>query len=40
MITTVFEASHGTYGYRRIHAVLLRSGEQVSNELVRELMRG
>lgn len=39
MITAIFEANHGTYGYRRIHAVLVRSGEQVSDELVRELMR-
>lgn len=39
MITTVFEANHGTYGYRRVHAVLARSGEQVSPELVRQLMR-
>jgi putative transposase len=39
MITAIFEANHGTYGYRRIHAVLARSGEQVSEELVRELMR-
>jgi transposase InsO family protein len=39
MITAVFEANHGTYGYRRVHAVLLRSGEQVSDELVRQLMR-
>lgn len=39
MITAVFEANHGTYGYRRVHAVLCRSGEQVSAELVRDLMR-
>lgn len=39
MITAVFEANHGTYGYRRVHAVLVRSGEQVSDELVRQLMR-
>jgi putative transposase len=39
MITAIFEANHGTYGYRRIHAVLARSGVQVSDELVRELMR-
>jgi putative transposase len=39
MITAVFEANHGTYGYRRVHAVLARSGEQVSPELVRHLMR-
>jgi putative transposase len=39
LITAIFEANHGTYGYRRIHAVLVRSGEHVSDELVRELMR-
>jgi putative transposase len=39
MVTAIFETNHGTYGYRRIHAVLVRSGEQVSDELVRELMR-
>lgn len=39
MITAIFEANHGTYGYRRVHAVLARSGEQVSPELVRALMR-
>lgn len=39
LITAIFQANHGTYGYRRIHAVLIRSGEQVSDELVRELMR-
>jgi putative transposase len=39
LITAVFEANHGTYGYRRVHAVLARSGEQVSPELVRALMR-
>lgn len=40
MITAVFEVNHETYGYRRVHAVLVRSGEQVSSgELVRQLMR-
>jgi putative transposase len=39
MITAVFEANHGTYGYRRVHAVLARSGEQVGPDLVRALMR-
>src|SRR5438067_1517017 len=39
MIKAIFEANHGTYGYRRVHAVLARSGEQVSDELVRQLMR-
>jgi transposase InsO family protein len=40
MIATIFHANHETYGYRRIHAVLQRSGELVSPELVRRLMRG
>jgi len=40
MIATIFHANHETYGYRRIHAVLRRSGELVSPELVRRLMRG
>lgn len=39
MISAVFDHNHGCYGYRRIHAVLARSGEQVSPELVRGLMR-
>lgn len=39
MITAIAQANHGTYGYRRVHAVLARSGERVSDELVRELMR-
>lgn len=34
-----FELSHQTYGYRRLHAALRRQGEQVSPELVRDLMR-
>ena len=34
-----FELSHQTYGYRRIHAALVRQGEQISAELVRDLMR-
>jgi putative transposase len=38
MITAIFEHNDGTYGYRRIHAVLVRSGEQVGPELVRQLM--
>lgn len=39
MIKAIFDANHGTYGYRRVHAVLVRSGEQVGDELVRQLMR-
>jgi len=37
-IGALFEAFGGTYGYRRIHAELLRTGEWVGPELVRDLM--
>lgn len=40
LIKAIFELSDQTYGYRRVHAHLVRQGEQVSLELVRELMRG
>jgi putative transposase len=39
LVKAVFEHSDQTYGYRRVHAQLVRQGEQVSPELVRELMR-
>jgi putative transposase len=39
LITAVFELSDETYGYRRIHAALLRSGHACSPELVRALVR-
>jgi putative transposase len=39
LITAIFTLSDETYGYRRVHAQLLRQKEQVSDELVRELMR-
>ena len=39
LVKAVFEQSDQTYGYRRVHAQLIRQGEQVSPELVRELMR-
>ncbi|HYZ35831.1 MAG TPA: IS3 family transposase [Pseudonocardiaceae bacterium] len=39
LVKAVFEQSDQTYGYRRVHAQLVRQGEQVSPELVRELMR-
>jgi transposase InsO family protein len=39
LIKAVFELSDQTYGYRRVHAQLVRQSEQVSAELVRELMR-
>ena len=38
-IKALFEANDETYGYRRIDAALVRGGEQVSDELVRQLMR-
>ncbi len=36
---TLFEASDGTYGYRRIHADLVDEGRESSPELVRHIMR-
>jgi len=39
IVTEVFEEFGGTYGYRRIHAELLRRGVTVGDELVRDLMR-
>ncbi len=39
LVKAIFEHSDQTYGYRRVHAQLVRQGEQVSLELVRELMR-
>jgi transposase InsO family protein len=38
-IGTLFEAFDATYGYRRIHAELVRAGERVGPKLVRKLMR-
>jgi putative transposase len=39
LIRQVFDESDSTYGYRRVHAQLLRTGVQVGVELVRHLMR-
>jgi putative transposase len=39
LITKIFDDSHETYGYRRVHAQLVRWGEPASLELVRALMR-
>ena len=39
LIQDIFDQSHGTYGYRRVHAALARRGVPVSAELVRALMR-
>ncbi|MDT5256430.1 MAG: putative transposase [Mycobacterium sp.] len=37
-IGALFEAFDATYGYRRIHAELVRAGERVGPKLVRKLM--
>ena len=39
LIVEIFDASDETYGYRRIHAALLRSGQACSLEFVRALVR-
>ena len=39
LIMVIYELSDETYGYRRIHASLLRSGHACSPELVRALVR-
>ncbi|MGW0587200.1 IS3 family transposase [Streptosporangium sp. NPDC002607] len=39
LVAEIFVGSHETYGYRRVHAALLRRGEHCSAELVRALMR-
>lgn len=39
LIAAIFENSDGTYGYRRVHAVLFRSQIPAGPELVRALMR-
>jgi transposase InsO family protein len=38
-VKALFEANNEEYGYRRMHAVLVRGGEQCCPELVRSLMR-
>jgi hypothetical protein len=39
LIEAIFDESDRTYDYRRIHAVLVRQGEDCCSELVREVMR-
>lgn len=39
LVRAVFGESDGTYGYRRVHAALVRQGEGCGPELVREIMR-
>ena len=38
-IEALFYANDEAYGYRRMHAALVRGGEEVGDELVRKLMR-
>jgi transposase InsO family protein len=38
-IQAIFDESDGTYGYRRVHAALVRQGDQCCAELVRDIMR-
>ena len=38
-VKALFEANNEEYGYRRMHAALVRGGEQCCPELVRSLMR-
>jgi putative transposase len=38
-IEALFEENNEEYGYRRMHQVLVRGGEECSDELVRQLMR-
>lgn len=39
LIRKIFVDSDSTYGYRRIHAQLLRDGEQIDDDTVRVIMR-
>ena len=38
-VKALFEANNEEYGYRRIHAALVRGGETVDDETVRAIMR-
>ena len=38
LVQAIFEESDGTYGYRRVHAALVRQGDVCGPELVRDLM--
>ena len=39
LVAAIFDESDGTYGYRRLHAALVRQGEHCGPELVRDIMR-
>ncbi len=38
-VKALFDANNSEYGYRRIHAALVRGGESVDDETVRKIMR-
>jgi transposase InsO family protein len=38
-VKALFEVNNAEYGYRRIHAALVRGGEAVDDETVRQIMR-
>jgi len=38
-VKALFDANNGEYDYRRVHAALVRGGEQVDDETVRGIMR-
>ena len=39
IVRNVFEESKGRYGYRRVHAVIKAGGKQISEKVIRRLMR-
>ena len=39
LVAWSFEASDGTYGYRRVHADLARAGQHADDETIRQIMR-
>lgn len=40
LVTAVFNASNGVFGYRKVHATLIEQGHQVCDRVVREIMAG
>lgn len=38
LIVAIFDDSDHTYGYRRVHAQLVRQGEQIDDDTVRQIM--
>jgi transposase InsO family protein/transposase-like protein len=38
-VKEVFNENHGRYGYRRLHAIIRKSGERVSEKVIRRIMK-